>query len=189
MASQREPWPPAAGAVTAEPDDLPGRHYRRLAAQVERPTLMLRVRVLATRRSLDEQLACGASPARTDALAVRARQLVSRRTRQQVAAGLERLVREAERPVPLHPAALSLPRRQIVELRAALLGIAACLREARPVYAHGMAVLWRLLTDGAGPVYDPHATHSLRRGVPVAAEALDGRWPGRSSAWPPEASS
>jgi hypothetical protein len=175
MASQRERWPPATGTVTGEPDDLPARYSLRLAAQLERPALMLRARVFATRRSLDDQLASGASPAGTAALALRARQLVSSRTRQQVAAGLERLVGEAERPAPLRPAALALPRRQIIELRPALLDLAACLRDARPVYAQGMALLWQLLTDGAGPAYDPHATDSLRRAVRVAAEALDGQ--------------
>jgi hypothetical protein len=101
---------------------------------------MLRARVFATRRSLDDLLADGANPAQTAALALRARQLVSPRARQQVATGLERLVWEAQRPAPLHPAALLLARRQIVELRAALLGIVECLRTARPVYAQGMAL-------------------------------------------------
>ena len=165
-------------------DDCTARDHDRLAAQVERPALMLRARVFATRRSLDDLLADGANPAQTAALALRARQLVSPRARQQVATGLERLVWEAQRPAPLHPAALLLARRQIVELRAALLGIVECLRTARPVYAQGMALLWRLLTDGAGPAYDPHATHSLCRVVHVAADALGGRWADRSSASP-----
>jgi hypothetical protein len=180
MASPPERRPPATGVVSGNPGRLPARGHDRVAARVERPALILRARVLATRRSLDEQLADGANPARSAALALRARQLVSPRARRQVASGLERLVREAERPAPLHPAALSLPRREILDLRAALLGIVACLRDTRPVYAQGMALLWRLLTDGAGPAYDPHATHSLRRAVRVAAEALDGRWADRT---------
>ena len=125
MASQREQWPPATAAVSGEPGDPPARDYDRLAAQVERPALILRARVLATRRSLDEQLAGGGQSGpdcRTGAARTPARLLCAR---QQVAAGLERLVRESQQPAPLHPAVLSLPRRQIVELRAALLGIVA----------------------------------------------------------------
>jgi hypothetical protein len=71
MASQREQWPPT-GAVSGERGDPSARNYDRVAAQVERPALALRARVFATRRSLDEQLADGADPAQTAALALRA---------------------------------------------------------------------------------------------------------------------
>lgn len=118
----------------------------------------------------------------TAALALRARQLVSPGSRQQLAASLERLVEEAKRPVSPRAVAVALPRREILDVQTCLFSIAARLRDERPVYARGMALLSRLLSDGSGPAYDPHGGGSLRHAVGAIAAALDGQWRTRRSA-------
>jgi hypothetical protein len=141
---------------------------------LDRPSVLLRLPVFARRRALDIELANGADPTTNLALALRARQLVARTTRDMFAFSLAALVREAARP-PLSPGmAISLPRREITAARATLLGLAAALRAERPVYARGMALVSWLLTDGAGPAYDAHARDDLRHVLALAVEALDG---------------
>jgi hypothetical protein len=182
MASQAEGWPPPAGADPGRLCDPSPRYCGRLGAQLDRPKLALRARVFASRGSLDEALADGASPLWTPELALRARQLVSRGSRQHLATSLERLVEEAKRPVPPRAVALPLPRREILEAQTSLFSIAARLRDERPVYSRGMALLSRLLGDGSGPAYNPHAGGSLRHAVGAIAAALDGQWGTRRSA-------
>src|SRR5919108_2761719 len=100
MASQAEEWPSPTGADPGTLCDPSSQYCDRLGAQLDRPALALRARVFASRRSLDEALADGASPVWNPALALRARQLVCRRSRQQLATSLERLVKEAKRTGP-----------------------------------------------------------------------------------------
>jgi hypothetical protein len=142
---------------------------------------MLRARVLAGRRGLDEQLAAGVSPSGTPALALRARQLVSSGSRQQLASGLERLVDVDAAQRRLCPGAAGLPlaRRELLDSRMALFGLlAARLRGARPVYAQGMASLRLLLGSGCRSVNSPYAGPALHDAIRAAADALDGHWPG-----------
>jgi len=141
---------------------------------LDRPSVLLRLRVFTRRRALDIELANGADPTTNLALALRARQLVARTTRDMFAFSLEALVREAARPPLSHGMAISLPRREITAARPTLLGLAAALRAERPVYARGMALVSWLLTDGAGPAYDAHARDDLRHVLALAVEALDG---------------
>jgi hypothetical protein len=183
MASQAEDRPGQAGAGLGTLCHPLPRYCDRLGAQLDRPALALRVLVFASRRSLDDALADGASPVWTPELALRARQLVSRSSRQQLATSLERLVTEAQRSVsPCAVAAVPLPRREILQAQTPLFSIAARLRDERPVYVRGVALLSRLLSDGSGPAYNPRAGGSLRRAVGAIAAALDGQWRTRRSA-------
>jgi hypothetical protein len=150
----------------------------RLVAELDRPSVVLRARVFRSRRALDTELAQGASPSRTIALALRARQLVSPESRQRLATSLERLVETAQRAPCLGPVAVPLARREILELRVTLLGLAASLRTERPVYAQGMASLSLLLRNGCTPAYSPRAGHGLHGAIRATAEALDGHRPG-----------
>jgi hypothetical protein len=179
MASHAEEWPSPTGAVPGTVRDPSPQCWDRLGAQLDRPALLLRARVYARRGSLDEALAGGASPSWTPALALRARQLVSRRNRHDLATSLERHVEEAKRSVPPRAVAVPLPRREILEAQTSLLSLAARLRDERPVYARGMALLSRLLSDGSGPAYDPHSRGALRHAVEAIAPALDGQWGAR----------
>jgi hypothetical protein len=182
MASQAEEWPSPSGLDPGTLCDPSPRYCSRLGAQLDRPPLALRARVFASRRSLDDALADGASPLWTPELALRARQLVSRGSRQQLATSLERLVKEAQRSVSPRAVAVPLPRREISEAQTSIFSIATRLRDERPVYARGMALLSRLLSDGSGPMYNSHAGGSLGHAVGAIAAALDGRWRTRRSA-------
>jgi hypothetical protein len=179
MASQADEWPAPTGADLGTWRDPSPGYGDRLGAQLDRPALALRARVFASRRSLDEALADGASPVWSPQLALRARQLVSRGSRQRLATSLERLVKEAKGsvspPVPV-------PRQEILEAQTSLFSIAARLRDERPVYARGVALLSRLRSDRRGPAYNPHAGGSLRHAVEAIAAALDGQWRTRRSA-------
>jgi hypothetical protein len=143
-------------------------------ASLDRPSASLRLRVFVRRRTLDVELANGADPATSAALALRARQLVARKTRDLLAVSLEALVKEAARQRSPFGTAVPLPRREIMDARPTLLSLAARLRAERPVYARGMALLSWLLTDGAGPAYTAHAGNHLHDALASAADALEG---------------
>jgi hypothetical protein len=146
-----------------------------LNTELDRPGLAVRIHVSTHRLSLDQELARGDSPLGSAALALRARQLVSPRTRERLAAALERLVECAKRrPAPSE--IVWVAHREILEARSELLGLASRLRDARPVYARGVAMVARLIHDGTGPAFTPHAGVALRRAVAAAANALEGRW-------------
>src|SRR5215218_9769816 len=126
------------------------RPLEELGAELDRPALALRIRVSVHRRVLDKDLAHGDSPLRSDAHALRARQLVERRSRERLARALERLVEGAER-TPSPSEIVWLPKREILDARAGLLRLAGRLGDARPVYARGVAMVSRLVCDGTGP--------------------------------------
>jgi len=91
----------------------------------------LAVRMHATR--LDEDLARGVSPDRDVPHALRARMLISARTRDELAAALHRLAVRGGRP-------------ELEALRAAVAG-------SGPVAVRGMAMVQLLVTDGTSGLY------------------------------------
>jgi hypothetical protein len=145
-------------------------------AELDRPSLALRFRVLILSRRLDEELARGANPERTSELALRARRLVDVSRREHLAASLENLVEYAERrPAITDPVPLA--RREICESSALLRMLAARLRDPRPVYARGAALISQLVHDGTGPAFTPGAGVALRHAIWAATDALDGNYP------------
>lgn len=169
----------SVGVVNMIRRRTPGSHVDEalgaLSAEVDRPGLAARIHASTHRLSLDRELARGDDPLRSGALALRARQLVSPRTRERLAAAVERIVERAQRE-PSPSETVWVPRRQILEARSDLLGLVSRLRDARPVYARGVAMVSRLIQDGTGPAYTPHAVVALRREIAAAAKALDGHW-------------
>ena len=146
---------------------------------------LARVRAL----SLDRALIAGSSPAASDQLAARAAVLTSRRFRTSLADGLERMLQAAAQ----EPGRLRLrPCRHVLVNASTLLGLAELLRSAAPLYASGVALVHRLLTDGTGPAYagdGAELAHLLAeaRAAMRAGEAIDiaaARRPGSS---PPRA--
>jgi hypothetical protein len=146
-----------------------------LSAELDRGGLAVRIHVSTHRLSLDRELARGDNPLYSAALALRARQLVEPRTRERLAAAVERLVECAQR-TPALSEIVWVPHREILETRSELLGLASRLRDARPVYARGVAMVSRLIHDGTGPAFTPHAGAAMRRAIAAAANALEGRW-------------
>jgi hypothetical protein len=147
--------------------------FEEVGAELERPALALRIRVAARRRVLDKDLARGDSPLRSDVYALRARQLVERRSRERLARALERLVEGAER-TPSPSEIVWLPKGEILDARTGLLSLARRLRDARPVYACGVAMVSQLVCDGTGPAFTPRAGVALRRAIAEATDALEG---------------
>ncbi len=158
------PWAPTADRRHAEP---------------QLPPSVLRLRVVLHRARLDRELAAGAAPAEDPELSRRARQLGSQKERHVLAASLSGAIDIAEEgPQPL-PAGAPLACDDVIEARDLLLDIAERLRGRGPVNPRAVALVRRLVTDSASPLYESRrdlygrqvATDSLRRyatGVIVA---------------------
>lgn len=132
-----------------------------------------RLRVAATRRRLDRQLAEGADPAGSPSLALRARQLTSRRHREMIADSLDQLVRAAERP-PRWGSAVSPVRGSIDAARTELAQISEALRSPVPAYARGVALSEALVHDGQSPLYGAFEAASAWYWARLAILALKG---------------
>jgi hypothetical protein len=168
-----------ASASGSRPDRRPGW---RMAVAAKHSALRLRVRLFHW--GLDSSLAEGVDPASVPALAVRSAQLLSPRHRRRLAASVERLVREAERtPPPSFSVALGIARDQVVEARASLLFAGHLLRHVEPTGPRGVAILERLLTDGASVVYLPSARGALELQVQRALDCLVGADMASPEAW------
>jgi hypothetical protein len=175
------------GVGDATSTSEPARDFTALATDLERPSLRLRLRVCTQSTALDNELARGASPMRSRELALRARQLVEPKRRERLASALESLCEHAQRASST-TSIVPLPRREITEAGGSLLALALRLRDPRPIYAAGAAMISVLLRDGTGPAYTAGAGPELRRGLRAAAAALDGAWSQRLSedrpTWP-----
>jgi hypothetical protein len=145
----------------------------------EEPQIVIR-RVKATDRlaarlradSLDRLLAAGQSPDSDAVLTLRARELLSLRTRRAMARSLRRLYRKPERRPALVPA-VPPARDQVLNARPALTQLADRLDGDEPVDVRGVALTRLLLTDGAGPLYHRMRAADLPRAAGEAIEALN----------------
>ena len=162
-------------------DDDQGRlTFRRL-----RPWHRMLARSRAVR--LDRELADGASPEASAALAARAMRLTSMEFRRGLAASLQRMLAAAGEPAGLRPrpaagrsllAAADRPPRvpfRLARIRQSaprLAALAGRLVEPGPVPARGVAVLSPLLADGAGPLYREASRDDLGAIIERAAQAL-----------------
>lgn len=141
--------------------------FDRFAACRFEPGWTARLWARLRRRSLDRALIAGADPSASEQLAARAARLTSTSMRREVARGLDRLAtgpRDAPRRWQVLPFARAAAA-NATELHA----LAERLRGPGPVYASGIAMLSRLLTEGAGPAYTD------RRGDKLARRLRDAR--------------
>lgn len=136
-----------------------------------RDRLLSRLRAAA----LDRELASGASPESSIALAVHARHLCEWAERSVLAQSLTRIAAAGvadDRPgrpshrIPLSQTAI---RRSGAELSA----VVARLEAGAPVGVQGVARIRKLLTDGTGPLYQRAAPGRLGRELRAALEAMD----------------
>jgi len=118
-----------------------------------RPRLRDRLAAQVRSHSVDAELAGGASPEASLALALRAQALTSTTSRRLLADGVQRALTETVDPsaaslatAPLNRAGVIGAACELVELRAALLA-------PGPVSTQGVAQVQLLLTEGAGPLY------------------------------------
>jgi len=134
----------------------------------------LRDRLLTRLRasSLDAELAAGASPETSIALALRAGQLCRPSYRRLLSHGLTRVVAAAERPAGSLRKAL-VNRDAVHGARAEIEAVAARLGAAGPVDVGGVARISGLLTDGTGPLYQASQPGRLRDELRAALGAMD----------------
>jgi hypothetical protein len=115
---------------------------------------------------LDRELARGRSPQSGSALAVRAMQLASARTRHGLGGSLRRLPSGSG-------SMISVVARSAVAESAAQLGeLTDVLLAPEPVPVRGIAMVRLLLTDSTGPLYPPARPDELRAFLCQAARAL-----------------
>ncbi len=122
---------------------------------------------------LDRQLAAGMSPDAGELLTIRGERLSSRRYRARIAAGLARVVRDAEATTRGFSAAVRPDRREVIAARTVLAALDRRLRAVEPVSPRGVAMLESLLTDGMSPLYRPTEFGALGSRLRAAAAALE----------------
>ena len=129
---------------------------------------------------LDGELAAGASPESSVRLAARAIQLTSSKSRRDLATSLERVlaaVREQPAGIPtgtraVHPPRLPLCRARISRSAGPLATLAGYLTAPGPVPVQGVAMVHRLVTNGAGPLYWEACSDDLSDIIEKATQAL-----------------
>jgi hypothetical protein len=146
----------------------------------------LMARMRASR--LDSDLADGASPDATVALALRAQMLVGARARREVAAGVQRVLATAMQTPATEPSLT--PAAHGPKMPAGRLRVPICRDRVResseefgdlirrlladaPVAARGVALASVLLGDGSGPLYHRGNADDVRARVREAVNALD----------------
>lgn len=132
----------------------------------------LRTRVWLTRQTLDHRLAQGESILESPVLSRRAEQLTDIRRRRSLAAGLRRVIDDAERPVRTLSAAVPIQRRAILRARRELVRLADELEGDEPVRLAGIARVQLLLTHGDSPLYEAHPEGALDEALAHAHTSL-----------------
>jgi len=134
---------------------------------------LLGLRVLLRRDALDRALADGARPDDTPALALRARQLATRREAEHVGERLEAILHELDLP-PARALTSRAPlqRAQIIAARPFVANLAQRLHDVEHPHAVGIARARQLVVDGSGPLYAPSPPGTLARLAWRAADAL-----------------
>jgi hypothetical protein len=138
----------------------PGRTWVRLLARLH-----------AT--SLDRQLAAGRSPESTRLLAVRAQQLVAPSARRALARNVEVLFERAQSPSATGRRPVPLCRDRITAAEGEWREMLASLVAPVPMAAQGVAMISRLLSDGAGPLYHPRCPTDLSAALWEATARLE----------------
>jgi hypothetical protein len=134
--------------------------------------MWLRFRTWRKASTLDDELARGTDPLRSDELSLRTGQLRSLKSRARLARSLLGALELADREPPAAPAVARLIRRsQVRDCRALLLELVERLHDDWPPSAQGLAKISQLVTQGDSPLYE-HAERSLRDSLRSALLAL-----------------
>ena len=141
-------------------------------ARLRRSSLSLRLRVALHGRRLDCELADGLRPEAAPDRALRAAQVVEPATRSAMARSLRDAVKATRRgaAAPRASAVQISPAAQ--ECREGLLGVADRLERPGPVNPCGVARVRVLLTDGAGPLYNPAPERTITEALWWVADGL-----------------
>ena len=134
----------------------------------------LRLKVFVTRGRLDRQIAAGHRCEGTAELALRARQLSDPRTQQELARNLRGIIdyvdRRGSRKVI---SSVILERAAVRRGRRAILDLAEQLERAAPVNPRGIVLARALVTDGLGPLFNPHSERTVTEVAQEAQDALE----------------
>jgi hypothetical protein len=133
------------------------------------------LRVLLHRCDFDRDLADGGGAEWEPGLQLRSLQLTRSAERRRLAGCLRKLVEEAEtvqRRPPLGPV-VPVQREVVLIWRDSIVAIAGRLLRPMPVAAAGMARLRLLLTDGAGPLFNPASEYLMADVLQRIEEDLD----------------
>jgi hypothetical protein len=144
--------------------------YLRTAA-VPEAGRRLRLAVSVRRRKLDAELAAGANPLGSPALALRARQLGEPAQRRCLASAIERALERVCRPP--RRSGVIVPCRLDDAAQRDLVRITMRLRTGGPIRERGAAMVSELISDGTGPLYNPATSHRLRDEATLALRCLD----------------
>jgi hypothetical protein len=132
-----------------------------------------RLRALLRGFALDRDLAAGAEVERSPALALRARHLLSARTREDLGSNLRRIAnRDRSAPSLVH---VPIAGNAAAEAADLLGQVAARLLAPAPVDMRGVAQVSLLLSDGSGPLFDRRRTGELRSCLELALRDLEPR--------------
>jgi hypothetical protein len=142
---------------------------------LHRPSLvspLVRTRVWVNRHAIDLRLAEGESVLSSADLAHRAGQLESVRWRRSLAAGIRRLIGDAEGPSRPLSSAVPIQRRAILCARSELERLAAAIDADAPVAVEGLAQAQLLITDGHSPLFSSSPDGAIEDAVRSARAAL-----------------
>ena len=140
-------------------------------ARPSRPWDRILVRLRASR--LDHDLAHGASPDATVALALRAQMLVRMRARRDVARSAQRVLAAAMQDPAGSRLRVPVGRDQVRNSAEELGDLIRRLLAGGPVAARGVALANVLLSDGGGPLYHRASADDARARLHEAVNALD----------------
>jgi hypothetical protein len=149
------------------------RRSARVGAPDRPASVGLRLRVRFRRWRLDHELADASPRAASEDWALRARQLAHPITCRELARSLRHLLASAEDPGAVRlSSSVPVVREVVMSWREALLGVAEHLERSTPVNARGVARVQVLVTDGAGPLYNPAPDRSMREAIWWVADGL-----------------
>jgi len=118
-------------------------------------SLVLRMRVAASRDRLTRELAEGAKPGSSPERGLRAAQLTGDRERKQLARTLRRTISEAHQPQLTRSRVVIINRAQVLDAEDAINAMVARMGYPEPVRAEGMAIAERILTNAdMSPLYN-----------------------------------
>ena len=122
---------------------------------------------------LDSDLATGASPEASVALALRAQMLTRTQYRRGLAAGADRVLASAMQPAYASRLPVPVCRDRVRDCSEEFGELIRLLRAAGPVPVRGVAKAVVLLADASGPLYHRATADDLRARVREAADALN----------------
>ncbi|MGH3732782.1 MAG: hypothetical protein ACRDVC_05310 [Acidimicrobiales bacterium] len=134
------------------------------------PLVRVAARILAP--SLDTKLASGADPSASEMLSARAQQLGTPDTRHSVSKSWLDVIDRAHSPPSLFDPTVRVERRRVFAAETQIREVAGALDGPLP-RVRGVAMAVSLLTDGAGPLYNPVSTTSLSDALQDVLRQID----------------